>query len=103
MATEPYRPSNGTEGEIFMSCFCHRCELDKGFRENPEEFDSCPIVADAFAYSIDDPSYPKEWVRDEDADIMLIGGNGARCTAFVEDGQEVPYRCPETKDMFGGS
>lgn len=80
--TEAYRPSNGTEGEIFMSCFCFRCKRDQKFSETQEAQDGCPIVADAFCYSIDDPKYPKEWVRNSSADVTLIGGEGARCTAF---------------------
>jgi len=31
--TKPYRPSNGTEGDIFMSRFCARCERDRAFQE----------------------------------------------------------------------
>lgn len=98
--TEPYRPSNGTEGEIFISYFCCRCERDKSLRDDPEEGIGCHILANSFAYSINDPNYPKEWVRDEDADITMIGGNGARCTAFVEEGKDIPYRCASTGDLF---
>jgi hypothetical protein len=98
--TVPYRPSNGTEGDIFMSRFCHRCARDVEFRDDPEEGVSCPILLAAFAYYTSDPHYPKEWVRDEDAERGLIGGKGARCTAFVEEGQEIPYRCDKTKDIF---
>lgn len=98
--TIPYRPSNGTEGDVFMSVFCSRCERDKDFTDDPEEGISCPIVANAFAYSIIDPEYPKEWVRDEDSECGLIGGCGARCTAFIQRGDEIPYRCDATPDMF---
>lgn len=66
-----YRPSNGTEGAIFMAHFCDRCERDRAYREG--HGDSCPIVANTMVYSADAPEYPQEWVEDE---------NGSRCTAF---------------------
>lgn len=104
MPTETYRPSNGTEGEIFMECFCFRCARDAEFQDAMARGESsdkgCPILAASFVYSTDDPKYPKEWVRDIDSDVTLIGGNGARCTAFVERGKDIPYRCPSTPDMF---
>jgi hypothetical protein len=100
MATEPYRPSNGTEGLIFMGRFCGRCERDRAYREDPEHNEGCPLIAYALAFEIDHPKYPKEWVRDVDSDPTLIGWPGARCTAFVEEGKEVPYRCPATIEMF---
>jgi hypothetical protein len=78
MAGKPYRPSNGTEGEIFMCGWCDRCERDRAYRN--DEGDSCPIVAAAFAYSIGEPGYPKEWVYAAD-------GGGPVCTAFVEEGK----------------
>lgn len=100
MTTEPYRPSNGTEGDIFMSYFCARCERDKDFQDDPEMGISCPIVANALAFGITEEGYSKEWVRDVDSDVTTIGGSGARCTAFVERGEEIPYRSDKTPDMF---
>lgn len=87
-----------------MECFCFRCERDAEFQaamaKGEESDKGCPILANSFVYALDDPKYPKEWVRDEDSDISLIGGNGARCTAFIEAGKGIPYRCPKTPDMF---
>ncbi|WP_278983242.1 hypothetical protein [Sphingobium yanoikuyae] len=60
-----YRPSNGTEGEIFMSQWCAKCTLDRGRREG-DAFDGCEIIDLTMAYDIDDPSYPDAWVRDDD-------------------------------------
>lgn len=86
MTTEKYRPSNGTEGEGFISAWCCKCERDIN--------DDCPIVAATFCYDVDDPEYPKEWVRDK---------SGPRCSAFVPLGEPVPTaRCSQTQDMFGG-
>jgi hypothetical protein len=70
--TEPYRPSNGTEGEVFMDHFCRHCERDAACTDDHLEL-GCPIIADAFCFDIDDPNYPKEWVRDEDAPATTIG------------------------------
>ena len=68
-----YRPSNGTEGEIFMAAWCERCKRDEGFPES-----GCQIIADSMAFAVKDPRYPKEWMYDE-GDVF---GTTARCTAF---------------------
>lgn len=87
---ELYRPSNGTEGEIFMARWCRHCERDRAFQEKPDQADGCPIVAKTFAFDIDHPDYPKEWIEDE---------RGPRCTAFTTD-PTLPERCEATPDMF---
>lgn len=63
-----YRPSNGTEGEMFMSDWCARCTKDK-----PPH--GCQIIALTMALEVDHPDYPAEWVEDDD-------GSNPRCTAF---------------------
>lgn len=75
--TEPYRPSNGTEGEIFMSAFCYRCRRDAN--------SDCEIVGMTMCYDEDDPRYPKEWVRNVDDDAWP---GTARCTAFEPMGDK---------------
>lgn len=70
--TEPYRPSNGHEGEIFMSDFCWRCRRDT-------EAAPCEIIGRTMSLYEDDPDYPKEWVRVVDDDEWP---GTARCTAF---------------------
>ena len=57
-----YRPSNGTEGEMFMEQFCYKCVHDKAYQDGTG--DSCEIICNTMVYSIDDPNYPKEWVFD---------------------------------------
>lgn len=102
MTTEPYRPSNGTEGDIFMSQFCSKCAREDF--NDPDEAEggvSCNILTNALCCSISDKEYPKEWVRDTESHITDIGGKGARCTAFVERGKDISYRCDKTTDMFG--
>lgn len=65
---KPYRPSNGTEGDIFMSRWCSRCTKDS-------EASPCSIIGWTMAVDIGDPNYPKQWVTDE---------KGPRCTAFTD-------------------
>jgi hypothetical protein len=70
MKIRPYRPSNGTEGEIFMEQWCERCQHDD------QEFEEyCPIVADTMAFDIGDKDYPKEWIYKPGTDIPI-------CTNF---------------------
>lgn len=82
MTTIPYRPSNGTEGHIFMSHFCFRCARDAKFQETQAAEDGCPIIAAAFMYSRDDPKYPSEWVQGDGGLVIYQGGPAVRCTAF---------------------
>jgi hypothetical protein len=61
----PYRPSNGTEGEIFMSAWCAKCVRDRARREG-DPFEGCDIITMTMAFDIDHPSYPDAWVQDDD-------------------------------------
>ena len=69
---KPYRPSNGTEGDMFMRTFCHRCEKDREWREH--ERNSCLILGNAFAFNIGEEGFPAEWVYDDEGEPS--------CTAF---------------------
>jgi len=60
-AGKSYRPSNGTEGEIFQERFCYRC-----IHEDLENEDYCEIVSLTMAYYTNHEKYPKEWVFDKD-------------------------------------
>jgi len=71
--TRPYRPSNGCEGMDFQEEFCFRCTKEAKYLEADNGADGCPILTATYLYPVSDPSYPKEWVQDE---------QGARCTAF---------------------
>ena len=84
-AGKPYRPSNGTEGEMFQEQFCHRCRRDQ------DEDDPCTILTETMAFSIDDAEYPTEWVYDKDGTPC--------CTAFTTDPKK-PVRCDKTLDLF---
>lgn len=84
---EPYRPSNGTEGEAFMDRFCDECKRGAAFQAGTG--DSCPIAAASMAFDIGDEGYPKEWQHGPDGQPL--------CTAFEAEGEE---RCTGTLDMF---
>lgn len=58
---EPYRPSNGTEGDRFEAAYCDRCtrhDPDAWTRDEP----GCPIHLNALVFGIGEEGYPEEWV-----------------------------------------
>lgn len=71
---EPYRPSNGSEGEWFMAHWCARCVKDTPSKP-------CRIITLTMALGLDDKGYPREWVEDDD---------GPRCTAFSDHKADPP-------------
>ncbi len=52
-AGEKWRPSNGTEGEIFYDSWCANC-----IRETRR---GCPIQLDTMLYDVIDEQYPGAW------------------------------------------
>lgn len=72
--SERYRPSNGTEGDIFKADFCQRCQRDAD-ADAP-----CEILTNSMVFDINDAAYPSEWIKDE---------RGPRCTAFIVEGSEL--------------
>jgi len=68
-AGKPYRPSNGSEGEIFFSTYWAACTKSK--RSDP-----CEIEGAAMFYQIGDEDYPKQWIYGRDGQ--------PKCTAFRE-------------------
>ena len=54
-----YRPSNGTEGEGFVSSFCMECKRDEEFWR--DEGPGCEIAARALIFDVDEEGYPTEW------------------------------------------
>ena len=93
-----YRPSNGTEGMCFFEGWCERCARDKEMSEG-KPFDECSddevcsIIADTFAFDVDDERYPREWIYDENGEPC--------CTAFIPAGEPIPVRDTTTLDLFG--
>ncbi|WP_299533421.1 hypothetical protein [uncultured Herbaspirillum sp.] len=92
-AGQKYRPSNGTEGELFIESWCCQCARDASSQANDDE--CCEIIGKTFAFSEDDPEYPAEW---------QYGTNGQpMCKSFVPIGMPIPPS-PDvhTIDMFDG-
>lgn len=86
MADELYRPSNGTEGDMFIARFCDRCRL------SPDNGGACDRVFRSMLHAKTDPEYPQEWRCRFDPD-----GFDFWCTAYVplgtgggDDGESVP-------------
>lgn len=75
-----YRPSNGTEGEIFIGQWCSNCECESARRADPDA-DGCDIITMTMALEIDHPDYPTEWQE---------GPQGPHCTAFRATGDDEP-------------
>lgn len=94
--SKPYRPHSGTAGVDFDQQWCEHCTRDAEYRGDPDNVDpakGCKIIADAFAFEITDPRYPKEWIYGDDGQ--------PKCTAFTTDPTK-PVRCDQTMDLFGG-
>lgn len=62
-----YRPSNGTEGMMFMEKFCDRCVYNESV---------CDIQLDTMIFEVDDSAYPEEWIIKDDKPC---------CTKFKEE------------------
>ena len=66
-----YRPSNGTEGEIFMQEFCDSCIYG-----DPGNEKYCEIIKKTMMFDVDDREYPIEWRYGEDGQPI--------CTKFKQ-------------------
>lgn len=91
-AGQPYRPSNGTEGDLFETHWCGKCRLSR-------LDDGCDIRTAAHIFGIRDPDYPKAWRYDSQGVPI--------CKSFqhIDDLDPMPApapRCRDTIDMFGG-
>ena len=82
--------SNGSEFDGFFEYWCERCQHDAAYQADTNNEDGCPLLANGLAFNHDHPSYPKEWVEDE---------NGmSKCTAFRAIEKGTP-RCPDTGEL----
>jgi hypothetical protein len=92
---EKYRPSNGNEGEMFMSRWCEHCKAEEGYANGTG--DSCPILVNVMCYSVDEPEYPSEW---------RYGPDGQpECASFLDRDAPPPrpLDSPGQGLLFGGS
>jgi hypothetical protein len=71
-----YRPSNGTEGDIFDARFCSACTRDR-------PFGTCDVLTRTLIHQVSDPDYPTEWIIDD---------RGPRCTAFTTEPDPPPVQ-----------
>ncbi len=67
-AGQPWRPSNGFEGDLFSELVCSRCDKSDGW--------GCQISLAAMCHDKNEPEYPTEW-------IYGIDGQPC-CTALTE-------------------
>jgi hypothetical protein len=58
-----FRPSNGTEGDMFIDQNCAKC-----IHEPDSSGEWCDIFGRANAFEIDDPRYPTEWQCEDKLD-----------------------------------
>jgi hypothetical protein len=66
----PFRPANGSEGDIFLAIFCEHCTRDADRENSP-----CQILGNSLFLDVTDPGYPTEW---------QYNSNGVPvCTAFI--------------------
>ena len=95
-AGEKYRPSNGTEGQLFLDAFCRRCQRDAAMRTgvgSPSDEQRCEIIGLTMIHDTDEPEYPTAWQYGKDGQPC--------CTQFVEAGNPIPEpRCTHTQELF---
>ena len=66
--SRPYKPSSGTEGTMFDSEWCAKCQKDYTYRRTGKG-PGCGIIV----HALSEDAPPKEWVEDE---------GGPRCLSF---------------------
>jgi len=83
--TKPYRPVNGTEGEIFEGKYCNHC------RREPigDSIHGCSIRMRVMVYEVGHKLYPKQWIEIDGA---------PQCTAF--DDRAIPAKPRRRKDRI---
>jgi hypothetical protein len=86
-AGQKWRPSNGTEGEMFISAQCDGCKRWNG--------GDCKILMKTMFFDPDEEDYPSEWCYADDGQPT--------CTAFAKREERKPVRCKLTPDMFGST
>jgi len=97
-AGEKYRPSNGTEGELFFDAFCRQCQRDKAMREGIDfvecdDNERCDLIEATYGLYPDDPDYPAAWQYGKDGQPC--------CTDFIPAGEPIPVpRCDKTLELF---
>lgn len=97
-AGDKYRPSNGTEGQLFLDAFCRRCQRDGAMRDGEpvevaDDDQRCEIIGLTMILDVSEPEYPTAWQYGRDGQPC--------CTQFVPAGEPVPEpRCTHTQELF---
>lgn len=65
MSVKKYQPSNGTEGEIFISSFCSQCKHERFIHSQQDGDKTCDILTRTMCHSVNEPEYPEEWQYNE--------------------------------------
>jgi hypothetical protein len=109
MSLRKFRPSNGTEGMIFVENFCDHCKHEKFCHTNNDNDKKCDILTNSMMHNVDEPEYPAE---------LIYGDDGQpTCTKYIyrqwtdEDGQmleefineEEETVDPAQLDIFGAT
>src|SRR5689334_13679238 len=76
LGNKKYRPSNGTEGMVFIECHCMECLHGKYEHTGDLKDKTYEIIYRSFLYDIKDKEYPEEWVYDD--------SGRPTCTAFIK-------------------
>ena len=58
---QKYRPSNGTEGDIFTSYYCANCLNEEWMHTGNDNDKKCEILSNTMIFDIDLKEYPSEW------------------------------------------
>jgi len=73
---EKYRPSNGTEGMIFIDSNCRNCIHGKYEHTGNTKDKPCDILTRSFCFDLKDNEYPAEWQYNSE--------NQPTCTSFIK-------------------
>lgn len=65
-AGQSFRPSNGTEGMMFMDAFCDNCLHEKWSHTHNDHDKKCPILSATMLYDKKEKGYPEEWVYNDE-------------------------------------
>lgn len=92
-AGEKYRPSNGTEGQLFLGAFCRRCQREGHTADGGDDGQRCEIMGMTMIYQANEPEYPAAWQYGNDGQPC--------CTAFIPAGEPITApRCTHTLELF---
>ena len=66
MSVKKYQPSNGTEGDMFISQYCSQCKHERFIHSQQDGDKTCDILTRTMCHSVNEPEYPEEWQYNEE-------------------------------------